>query len=394
MSVSGIKGPEIKGWCPGARTPMTSGDGLVVRLRPPLARLQADEVTAIADLADRYGSGMAEVTNRANLQLRGIGEDSYPDLLDALNAHGLVGADADIEGRMNIVLDPFHEGAESPTARIAASLAEGLSDPAFAGLPSKFGFTIDPGPRRRLSGVSGDIRVEGAGDGLIVRADGAPFGRPVAGEAEAVAAALDLARWFLASGGVGADGRGRMARHLAAGAVLPDHLSGTEAPNGADDAPVPGPAAGGLLVAAEFGAFTSDALRALARAAAGGEVRLTPWRMVILPGVSDAGALADAGLILNADDPRLRVAACTGAPGCPQASVETRALARRLAEHLPAGQFLHVSGCSKGCAHPRAADLTLVGRGGRFDLVPGGAPWDAPEAAGLSPADVLTLFET
>ncbi len=54
-----------------------------------------------------------------------------------------------------------------------------------------------------------------------------------------------------------------------------------------------------------------------------------------------------------------RVIACTGAPGCLQASVETRALARALAPHVPGG-MLHVSGCAKGCAHPGAAPLMVT----------------------------------
>jgi len=90
----------------------------------------------------------------------------------------------------------------------------------------------------------------------------------------------------------------------------------------------------------------------------------------------------------------LRVKACTGAPGCPQASVETRQLARDLACRLPKGQDLHVSGCSKGCAHPAGAALTLVGRAGRFDLVKAGAPWDDPVARGLSPRDLPDLIDS
>ncbi|WP_252979256.1 hypothetical protein [Mameliella alba] len=38
-----MSAPEIKGWCPGAWRPMLSGDGLVVRVRPHLARLDADQ---------------------------------------------------------------------------------------------------------------------------------------------------------------------------------------------------------------------------------------------------------------------------------------------------------------------------------------------------------------
>ncbi len=47
---------------------------------------------------------------------------------------------------------------------------------------------------------------------------------------------------------------------------------------------------------------------------------------------------------------------------------------------------LHVSGCAKGCAHPGAAGLTLVGLPGGLGLVRGGTARDAP-AAILPPAD-------
>ncbi|MFD1807161.1 hypothetical protein ACFSHQ_00890 [Gemmobacter lanyuensis] len=33
----------MQGWCPGALRPMMSGDGLVVRVRPRLGRLRADQ---------------------------------------------------------------------------------------------------------------------------------------------------------------------------------------------------------------------------------------------------------------------------------------------------------------------------------------------------------------
>ena len=33
---------------------------------------------------------------------------------------------------------------------------------------------------------------------------------------------------------------------------------------------------------------------------------------------------------------------------------------------------LHVSGCTKSCAHPGSADLTLVGRDGRYDVIVAG----------------------
>ena len=55
-------------------------------------------------------------------------------------------------------------------------------------------------------------------------------------------------------------------------------------------------------------------------------------------------------------------------------------LADAAADLLAQGVTLHVSGCVKACAHPAAADLTLVGRDGRYDVVPGGTTRDKPVA--------------
>jgi precorrin-3B synthase len=46
--------------------------------------------------------------------------------------------------------------------------------------------------------------------------------------------------------------------------------------------------------------------------------------------------------------------------------------------------MIHVSGCEKGCAHPHAAPITLVGRDGRYDLIRGGVASDAPDVRSLT----------
>ena len=392
-----MNAPAIRGWCPGAHRPMESGDGLVVRVRPPMGEVTLGQARGIADLARRFGNGLVELTNRANLQMRGVGPADHAPLLAGLAALNLLDPDADIEGRRNIVIDPFRaSGVDDVQTKVARDLVAGLRARAFAALPSKFGFVVDAGPRRRLADVGGDIRIEAHGDRLIVRADGQPRGQAAPDSRVAVRRALDLAQWFLTSGGVGSDGRGRMARHLAAGTPLPPGLSGDLVPNPAEPSPSPGPMADGLLLAAAFGQCAADDLDALAKACGAAGIppvlRITPWRMIFLPGLHDPqclGSLAEeAGFITNPDDPLLRVTACAGAPGCPQASVETRSFARSLAPHLAGGLTLHVSGCAKGCAHPRPADLTLVGRDGAFDLVRNGSPWDDPQHRALAPVQV------
>ncbi len=68
--------PRIKGWCPGAWRPMATGDGLLVRVRPPLGQLSREQTLALCDAAETFGSGLIELTSRANLQLRGVTDEA------------------------------------------------------------------------------------------------------------------------------------------------------------------------------------------------------------------------------------------------------------------------------------------------------------------------------
>ena len=48
-----------------------------------------------------------------------------------------------------------------------------------------------------------------------------------------------------------------------------------------------------------------------------------------------------------------------------------------------------MSGCAKGCAHPAAASITLVGTPDGFDLVRQGNARQAPIMRGIDPAEIL-----
>lgn len=369
---------EIKGWCPGALRPMASGDGLVVRVRPPLGRLTPAQAAAIAAAAVAHGSGVVDLSARANLQLRGVTEASHAPLIDDLRKHGLIDPDIETESLRNLIVTPFRD---DQTVAQAATLTAALAR--MPRLPGKFGFALDTGLRPVLTGASVDIRVERATDGrLILRPEGLPFGKPVT---DLAADAIAMAEWFVAKGGV-ADGRGRMAALIARGIV----------PEGCDTAPaVPlqrheaGLHPDGALVALAFGQMQAETLQALADL--GHEIRPTPWRMLFLAGANSLPAIP--GLITDPADPILRVTACTGAPACPQGLGETRKLARALVAHLPEGQSLHLSGCAKGCAHPGAAPLTLTATAKGYDLIRNGTAHDKPSLSGLSPEALIDLLK-
>ncbi len=132
--------PRIKGWCPGAWRPMTTGDGLLVRVRPRLGRLSRKRMLALCEAAETFGSGLIELTSRANLQLRGVSEATWPGLMDFLVEHGLVDSEPEAERRPQCLLAPdWQEGdATHETARLLLARLDELPP-----LPAKVGVAID-----------------------------------------------------------------------------------------------------------------------------------------------------------------------------------------------------------------------------------------------------------
>jgi len=367
--------PETKGWCPGALRPMLSGDGWVVRVRPFGGRIQAAQADGLAALAAAHGNGLIDISNRANIQLRGVRETSHAPLLEGLRALGLLDTDIDAESRRNILVQPFWRAGDD-TATIAADLTGLLKDDDLPELPGKFGYALDSGHTPTLQNAPADVRLERDDKGnLIVIAEGSGTGKPVSNKTAAMEM-ISLARWF-------SDARGeyrRMASLLESGASLPNGFDVPRQTNLAG--PAPGLSIEGALVGLTFGQMTSGTLAQLAKH---GALRMTPWRMVLIEGAHQMPDIG--GIITRPDDPLLRVVACTGAPGCAQALGDTRVLARRLA-HLTQ-EMLHVSGCAKGCAHPRAAALTVTATTAGYNLIRNGTASDDPDMTDLTP-DTLT----
>lgn len=372
-----MSAPVVQGWCPGAHRPMMSGDGLVVRVRPRLARLSTAQTVGLCDLALRFGNGTIDLTNRANLQLRGVAEANHQALLTELSALNLLDAEPGIETRRNVLVSPLYQPGDL-TARLTRALIDRLGD--LPALPAKFGFAVDTGEARLLSGDSADIRLERGPAGLILRAEGAVTGRLVT-EDTAIDRVVELARWFAER--FNSDTR-RMAR-LIAEQDLPEEWQG-HAPGPTAPALQPGNSEIGPIYGAAFGQLPAAELRALVETSGAAALRIMPWRLFLLEG---GAAIPAPAFVTDGADPLLTTDACPGAPFCPQAQAETRTIARALAPRVSGS--LHVSGCAKGCARMGEADLTLVGRDGRFDLVKHGRAGDEPLQRGLDPETLKTM---
>ncbi len=380
MTAPKITSPIVKGYCPGALRPMMSGDGLIVRVKPLMGRLSRDQVLGLCDIADQFGNGTIDVTSRANLQIRGVAQHGL--VVAALRDLGVLDSDAVTESRRNILIAPLavsdaSGGSISGKMKTQAALHDRLVARVrdWPDLPNKMGIAIDLGDARMLAGASADFRFEGSDHGMILRADGVETGVAVTLDT-AADVLLDLMQWFADSGGPMA---GRMARHLQSTA-LPDRFCGI-APKGSAPVPRPGVYGSDVLVGVAFGQATTADLRRVMDNAAG--MRPTPWKMLLIEDSHDPGRF-----VMDADDPLLRIHACVGAPGCAQAVQDTRHLAQQLAPHM-ADRSVHVAGCAKGCAHPRATDVAIVGTKDGYDLVRNGRACDIPAQRGLTPEDII-----
>jgi precorrin-3B synthase len=162
-------------------------------------------------------------------------------------------------------------------------------------------------------------------------------------------------------------------------------------------------ASAGFDLGVVFGVLDSAGLRAVADLVeryGDSRLRLLPRRRLRLGGVPRgaheglAHAAEEAGFVVNPADARLRLRACVGRRGCARTEADVRADALALSPSWPKGAVLHVSGCSKGCAHPGAADVTLAATGAdRYDLILGGSAGDRPTARDVTLAQIAQLLQ-
>ncbi len=382
---------DVKGWCPGVLRPMQSGDGLLVRVRPWCGALRLGEAKGLADASERFGNGHIDLTRRANLQIRGLSDASVRGLQEAVDRLGLVDRDAEVEAGRNIMVSPLAgiDPAEADIRPVAHAVANQLaSDRMLRRLPSKFGFLVDGGGAVSIANERADISLRVLGRMMAVGLD-TPSGTEWVGSTsvdEAADVAAAIARIFIGLAGEQGrlrdlgEGSFRRLRAIVHKGLDPvGNLSvGSRRLIGAK-----GLAVG---IAAPFGRLEAHQLRSfagLAEKAGAADLRLSPWRALYV-GVRDAEAARslvkgahEIGLIVDANDPALRIDACPGAPACRSSSVDTRRTARRLAAS-PFSGSIHVSGCAKGCARSTPANLVLVGEQGRYGVVRNGTARDLP----------------
>jgi precorrin-3B synthase len=436
--------------CPGLLRIVAARDGGICRIKLPGGELSAGQAEAIADVSERHAAGVVELTNRANLQVRGVRSGHEAALIAALVDAGLgpIGAlgAADASSLLppsaaddvrNVMVsptagrDPFALFDTWPLSTELLTLLQ--SDARFAGLSPKFALLLDGGERLARLDHPHDVWLAAtqAEDGVrfVFGLAGCP---PVVADANpgadadafqhtdshssadhlrpnytgALAAVLpaqakDLVRALLHTFLDLAAADATRMRHLLTAhsidAVLQHAQKYVDFPLSRDTSlanwqrGTPADATlrlgvhaqrvvgtlhvGGQPPLGRLDAATLRGLATLAQQQGNGTLRMTPWQSVLLPDIAANAApavLAEMnalGLACDPAQPITHLIACAGSTGCAKSLADTKADALLLADRLPDGIDVHLSGCPRSCAAAHCAPYTLLAAApGIYDL--------------------------
>nr|WP_256660290.1 precorrin-3B synthase [Pseudomonas sp. RIT623] len=385
--------------CPGLWRIVAARDGGICRIKLPGGLLLADQADAVADASERFAAGVIEATNRANLQIRGVGQD-HSGLVEHLLAAGLGPRDAAGDDVRNLMLSPLaglDPAMLCDTRPLAGQILDLLeSTPRFHKLSAKFAVQLDGGEALAMLEHAHDLWLSAmprAGrvwlrfglasslsSGQVLGA--VPVEQGLALVRAVLERFLDLAtpeqsrmRQLLQTCPV---------EHFLEGLAIQVETTAVAWQRPTTTSPwlgvLPQRQGMALGVAPPLGRLTPAMLRGAARIArqwGDGSLRLSPWQSLVLTSLEPAelenarAQLMACGMLCHSEHPLARVVACTGSSGCAKAQADTKADAVTLAGLLPQGApgSVHLSACPRSCAMAHPAAATLLARApGRYDL--------------------------
>jgi ferredoxin-nitrite reductase len=342
-----------------------SQNSFMCRLRIPNGIFNAWQMRGLADAADSFGGGYADVTTRANLQIREIGA---AHILNHREMYGL-------PRKFNIAFDG---GGRVP-------VLEDTNDIGFVACQVTGGQGFEPGVyfRLQLGGITGhlDFAFE---TGILLKPE------------ECVQVAGAVVRAFIAHGDRTNRLKARlkyvldrMGREAFIAEVEKEHGGSLRRAAGAEVAPRPMADKGGhigvyaqkqaglnyLGLVLPVGRLTSGQMRGLAEISerfGSGTLRLTVWQNLLISDVADRdvgvfiAAINALGLGVEASAIRRGLVACTGNAGCKFSASNTKGHALRLADYLEARVAvdlpinIHLTGCHHSCAQHYVGDIGLL----------------------------------
>lgn len=387
-------------------------EAFMCRLRIPGGILAAHQMEGIAAIAEECAGGYADITTRANLQLREIPAAKGPEVVMRLGDLGLLPRGTGADNVRNITASPTAgiDPAELIDTRpiLRALHHHILHTRDLYALPRKFNIALSGGGRVEVLQETNDISLTAVETeqgprfrltlgGITGHRDFARATGVVVKPEEVVRVCDAILRVFIAEGDrtdrrkarlkyvldrMGVEGflalverrLGAPLERLAEAALRPPAPPLKHGHVGVHPQKQPGLFYIGVVT--PVGRLTAARLRglaAIARRFGSGTLRLTVWQNLLISDVPEAAlpealdAIAALGLTHEASAIRGGLVACTGNAGCKFAASDTKRHAAELAAFLEARLTLdqpiniHLTGCHHSCAQHFVADIGLLG---------------------------------
>ncbi|MGV3483640.1 MAG: NirA family protein [Planctomycetaceae bacterium] len=391
------------------------------RMRLPGGMITSHQMAGVANLADELAGGYAHVTTRANLQLRELSSSAPAEVVVRLSELGILTRGAGADNIRNVTASPtagFDPQEWYDTSSLARQMHHYIANHReMYHLPRKFNIAFDGGGVISTLADTNDIgfavtRVDPdqstpdvpAGVYFRVQLGGITGHLQFASDvgwlikpAQCIEMAAAIVRVFIANGDRTDRKKARL-KYLIDRWGLPKFLEEVrkELPFeptefaiercSSPPPPLPGSHLGiqpqstpgkyfvGVVI--PVGYMTSDDMRNLARIAnryGTGQLRLTCWQNVLIPGIDQSDIdtvqeeLRSAGFDWQPHSIRAGLVACTGNAGCKFAASDTKRHAMQIAAHIEQVMQvdqplnLHLTGCHNSCAQHYIGDIGLIG---------------------------------
>jgi ferredoxin-nitrite reductase len=393
-------------------------DAFMLRCRVPAGQLTAEQFRGLSEIAEDWGKGYADITTRANIQIREIAPKHIVKVLLKLQELGLTSRGSGVDNVRNITasptagIDPSEIINTQPYAKAlhyyilnnrdlydlprkfnvgfdgggSVSVVADTNDIGFVAVKVKAGEEVSAGAyfRVQLAGITGHQQFA-ADAGILVRPE------------QCVAIGAAIIRAYIEHGDRTNRKKARL-KYLIDSWGIPRFLEEVEKKLSfpltrfplAKCVPPHPPVWHGHLgvykqsqknrnyvgVAIPVGRLRVRQMRRiadLARNYGSGELRLTVWQNLILPDIPDGfvetvkRSLVRIGLHHEATSITGGVIACTGNTGCKFAMTNTKGQAVELARylerrlHLDQPINIHLTGCPNSCAQHYIGDIGLLG---------------------------------
>jgi ferredoxin-nitrite reductase len=392
-------------------------DSYMCRLRLPNGILRHWQFAGLADLAEQLCGPFCHVTTRANLQLREIPPKHSVALIEGIQDLGLCsrGSGADnirnVTGTPTAGIDPQELIDTCPYAREWHYHI--LNDRSLTGLPRKFNVAFDGAGKIAVLEDTNDIAFSavevrdgfGVAPGVWFRlgVGGITGHRDFAKETGIIVAPSDatkvadaIVRVFIDTGDRTNRLKARL-KYVLDSMGVEKFMAAVEEKFGGKltrvppEALAPRPAFDRMAhigvhkqkqdglnwigIALPVGKLTCDQMRGLATIArdlGDGELRLTVWQNLLIPGVGDdnialaCAAIEKLGLSVKASQIRAGLIACTGNAGCKFAASDTKRHAAEIGDwcesrvDIETPLNIHLTGCHHSCAQHYISDIGLI----------------------------------